>query len=309
MKAISNWCSILLLTLCIGGLVSCDNDDVNLVDTNYKTLEISCGSDFEIPVLVDDWFIEYVRDITSGLDILDKDNNPLTLDENGKVEASNGWLTLSRDNEKSFVISLKENFDKSLERKLLICIQNAGKRDYITLIQHTGSAYQLVKSHYEEIEDLRRIYTSDKECTNIVLKNPLSTEKWEPTGDIFKNVETSIFESEDYGAFEWASKEGVNVTTPDLIINDIIRGGSNLCTYKEGRVTMPYIKDIAKGNKILMPPHSTLYLSGEITYCKRVCNYTFTIQNIGTGTLFEVKGLWTQIIPISSHTTSSDREI
>lgn len=291
-------------------LVSCsDNDEVELVDTSYKTLEISCGSDFEIPVLVNDWFIEYVKDATSGQDISDKDGNPLALDGNGKVEASNGWLILSRENEGNFVISLKENFDKSHERKILICINSAGERDYVTITQRAGRELQIVKATFEEIENQRSIYVSDKGCTSIVLNNPSSTEIWEPTGEVYKDVvESSNFESDDYGAFAWIPQEGFEISVPDLIINDTIRGGGSLM-YKEGITTIPYIKDIPNGNKILMKPYSTLYLSGEITYCKRVCNYTFTIQNMGTGTQFEVRGIWTQIIPISSHTTSSDKRL
>lgn len=309
-RFIHNW-GLALLFVSSGWFVSCDHDEVELVDVNYKALEVSCGSDFTIPVLSDNWGIEYVKDVVSGQEISDKNGNSLALDGNGKVEASNGWLELSRNSNEAFVISLRENFDQSHERKLLICIiDKAGKRDYMSVVQHAGTEYQLVKSTYEEIEDLRTIYVSDKGCTSIVLNNPLSTEVWEPTGGIYKEVvETSMFESDDYGAFAWIPNEGLGVTVPDLIINDTIRGGVYRCLYKEGLTSVPYIKDLSNGNKILMHPYSTLYLSGEITYCKRVCNYTFTIQNVGTGTQFDVSGVWTQIVPLSSHTISSDKRV
>lgn len=308
MKKTHNWSTMIFLVICLGGLISCNSDDVELVDASYKTLEISCGGAFEIPVLAIDWDIECVKDATSGQEISDKDGNLLALYGNGYIESSNGWLTLSRESKETFIVSLKENFDKSLERKFLICINSAGKRDYVTVVQQAGTEYKLVKSEYEEIEDQRNIYVSDKECTSIVLSNFSSTEIWEPTGEVYKNVvTTSIFESDNYGAFDWMSEKGIEVIVPDLIIDGTIRGGSSPTYYKEGITTVSYIKDIPNGNKILMKPYSTLYLSGEITYCKRVCNYTFIVENMETGTLFEVKGVWTQIVPISSHTIASDK--
>lgn len=309
MKTICNWSTIVLLAVIFLGIASCDkNDNVKLIDSEFETVEISCGDDLEIPVLTNNWIIESVKDIASGQELSDKDGNPLALDGKGQIEASNGWLTLIRDNEETFILSLKENFDTSHERKFLICINDAGKRDYVTVVQQAGTAYQLVKSEYEEIEEHREIYISDKECISIVLSNSSPIEVWEPTGRIFENVvESSVFESDDYGAFDWVPEEGVEIAVPELIIAGAIRW-HNRCTYKEGTTTIPFIKDIPNGNKILMNPYSTLYLNGEITYCKRLCNYNFTIQNIGTGTRFNIKGVWTQVVPISSDTIISDKE-
>ncbi len=283
MKAICNWIYVVVLsalTLCVS--ISCDSDDVELVDTSHSSLEVSCGSDSEIPVMVDNWSIEYVKDAVSGQNMSDKDGNPLMLDGNGTVEASGGWLKLSRDGNEAFVISLKENFDRSRERKILLCINSEGQRDYVNVTQRAGTEYSLVKSEYEEMEDLRAIYTSDEDCTDIVLSNPSYEEVWMPTGGIFKDVvSTSIFESDDYGAFAWMPQEGVEVSIPDLIIDGAIWGAAGYhCTYKDGVAIVPYIEDIANGSKILMRPYSTLRLSGEITYCRRVCNYTFSRSRI-----------------------------
>lgn len=77
--------------------------------------------------------------------------------------------------------------------------------------------------------------------------------------------------------------------------------------YKEGLTTVPYIKDIEAGNKLLLPPYTTYCLTGEITYCKRRCRYTFTLENEDAGTRFDLHGYWTQIVPITSHTISSDK--
>lgn len=299
---------ILILSICTFCCVCCDkNDRTELIDPSYKILEVSCGYDFEIPVLARNWNIEYVQEIPSGENILDKKNNPLFLDGKGKVEASNGWLALTRDKEDSFIINLKENFDKSNERKFTICINEAGNRDYITVIQKAGEEYKLVKSEYKELEEKREIYQSNKGCSTLVLNNNSSEAVWEPYEYIFMDVVySSQFESDDYGAFNWIPKEGIVLSMPELIIDNTIRW-DYVCTYKNGITTTPYIKDIPNGSKILMQPYSTTYLRGEITYCKRICNYTFTIQNTTTGSKFDINGIWTQIVPVSSNAISSDK--
>jgi hypothetical protein len=167
--------------------------------------------------------------------------------------------------------------------------------------------YRLVKWKFEEVENERTIYTSDEDCSVVVLNNPSVEEVWMPTSEIFKDViETSTFESNDSEAFAWIPEDGAEVPVPELMINGAIWWWGN-CAYKEGTATIPYIDDISKGDKILMRPYSTLYLSGEITYCRRVCNYTITLQGEKTGIRHEVQGVWTQIVPISKHTTSSDK--
>lgn len=308
MKTKISLIKILLLSQCILCWVSCSkNEDIALIDPSYKTLEVSCGHNFEVPVLTTNWIIESVQEMPSGKNILDKNHNPLALDGNGKVEASNGWLALTRDNENGFIINLKENFDKSKERKFVICINEAGKQDYMTVIQKAGTEYKLVKSEYKEIEEQREIYTSDEECSDLTLTNNSSKAVWEPCGYIFKNVvNSSEFESDDYGAFDWASEQEVEIRTPELILEGF-SWGTFICNYKKGVTTIPYIKDIPNGNKILVQPHSRIYLKGEITYCKRIFNYTFTIQNEGTGSRFDVSGICTQIMPISSNTISYDK--
>lgn len=296
---------IVLSALSLFVSTSCDRGYVELVDPVYRYVEVSCGYDFEIPVLTGNWNIEYVKDEVSGRNMSDKDGKTLTLDGNGTVEASNGWLELSRNDNKAFVLSLKENFDPSQERRLSICVNSAEKRDYVNFVQRAGSEYGLIKWEYEEMEDLRAIYTSDEDCTDIELHNHSSEEVWMPTDGIFKDVVgTSEFDSDDYGAFAWMPRGGVEVPVPDLVIDREIRGDVNPCLYKKGVTSEPLIKDIPNGSAILMRPHSTLRLSGEVTYCRRVYNYTFTIQNMAIGTRFEVKGVWTQIIPISRHTIS-----
>lgn len=309
MKTKKRLFKVYLLFICAICLMSCyENEDFELVDSSYKTWEVSCGYDFEVPVLANNWSIESVQEMPTGKNILDKNNNPMALVGNGKVEADNGWLALTRSKEDRFIINLKENFDKLNDRKFVICINQAGRRDYVTVNQKAGVEYKIVKSKYAEIEEQREIYVSDKECRNLTLFNNLSKPVWEPCGSVFQDVvHSSEFKCEDYGAFDWVSEHGVELlNVPDLMIDGYIRWSNNV-TYKKGVITTPYIKDIPNGNKILMQPYTTTYLNGEMTYCKRICNYVFTIENVGTGTRFDVSGIWTQIEPIESHLILSDQ--
>lgn len=280
------------------------NDAVTLVDPLYKDLQLSCGADFEIPMLTANWNIESVQYLPSGETMPDKDGNPLALAGHGTAEAANGWLVLVRNSNDTFILNLKENFDKSNERKFIICINDAGRRDYITVVQQAAPSYELVKYEFTEINEQRNIYTSNAECTPVILNNNKAEAVWKPTGTIFEKVaERSDFESDSYGAFSWMPDGGIEIKVPELIIDNNICW-NNRCIYKKGTTTVPFIKDIPNGNKILVPPYETIYLSGEVTYCKRICNYTFTIRNTASGTQFTISGIWTQIIPISSNTIS-----
>ncbi|MCD8165335.1 MAG: hypothetical protein LUE93_03945 [Bacteroides sp.] len=161
---------------------------------------------------------------------------------------------------------------------------------------------------FEEIEEHRNIYRSTEGCSKITLVNTTSESVWKPTGYVFKDVVTcSEFESNDYGAFEWMPEEEVMLNIPDLLIDNQYYAINNACVYKKGAVKTPYMKDIENGSAILVHPYTTLYLSGEMGYCKRVYHYTLTIENTGTGNRFEVSGIWRQTIPFTPHIISSDK--
>ena len=280
-------------------LTSCSkDDDIQLVDQAYKSLTISNGGDFTIPILGDDnWSIQSVYE-TPTKEILDTNDKPMKLEESGTIEASNGWLSISRYKENAFTVSLKENFDKTNVRQFTIMLNKSGKHDYIVITQRHGE-YKVNKSAFKEIK--REIYVSDKDCGSIVLRN-YSTQLTELAyTDIFKNVvQSSDFESDDYGAFDWMPEKGIQIEVPDLMINDTIRW-SDKCTYKSGIFNTAY-KTYASNDKILVQPNSSARVKGEVTYCKRVCNYTLTIQNIDSHTTINLNGVWTQIVPISTNT-------
>lgn len=303
---------IIILTATV---TSCADDAaVNLVLPENKNIEVYCFSEIEIPLLTNTWMIESVKEMPSGNILLDKENNPISLDGNETIESSNGWFTISSKDKNSFTVNLKENFDKSNARNLAICINQNGERDYVYITQKAGTAYELVESTFEEIESKREIYDSSKECQNLTLTNNTAIEEWQTYEKVYMNViRYSEFQSDDYGAFDWMSADETEIIMPDLLIDGNVRDLKNTYTYKEGVTTEPYNGGSYNGiqfeKKFLVPPHGEIHLSGKMTYCKRIVNYTFTIRNITTGTQSDITGIWTQIVPIATHTTVSDKPL
>lgn len=300
MKTNKNLFGILFLFSCILGCTSCDNEnDPKLIDPSYKSIEISCGIDFEIPVLADNWTIESVEEVSSGIMLQDKNNNPLTLEGNGEVEAKNGWLALSRKDENGFTIKLKENFDPEQERKLRICINSNGENDYVTIIQKSGKAYKLVKTKFEEIQEERETYI--QAIDSITRFNPSNEDMFVQIydKDLFKNViEFSEFESDDYGAFSWIPEEGIQIYGPELKLDDNrVWGWDNKITYMNGTVTRPHQSHAEGKISTTLKPNKSIKFIGKIKYYKRKCKYTFTIENSISRTQFEVSGIWTHILP------------
>lgn len=288
-------------------IMSCEkSDEAELVSPEFSNIEVSCGQEFEIPVLTQNWIVERVQDLTSGEVVLDKKQSPITLEKYGEVEAANDWLILGRNKEDAFFVRLKENFNET-DRRFTICINDQGKRDYITVTQTRGKNYTLVKKDVQEIEELREIYVSNDGCHRITLTNNTSEPVWLSCHEVFNDVVySSQFQSDDFGAFDWISEEDAEIHMPELIIDNAIRWDNSIL-YKPGITTSPYLGDSPGSGEVLIEPYTVLYLKGEITYCKRVCKYTFTIKNESSGTRFDIRGVWTQIVPIVSHTIGSDK--
>lgn len=298
-------CGLLFLSLL--SWTACENDaPFSLVDPEVKTLQLRCGQDVEIPVNSLSWQVESVKMLPDGQLLTDLEGRPIALEGNGKIEASNGWLALSRDKADALTIHLKENFNRAAPRQFEVCLNENGRRDYIAVTQQAAQAYRLVATRYEEMEEERDIYVSDRGCSSLILENPGPEAVWRSCSGIFKDVvESSEFTSDAYGAFDWMGEEAVEIAAPELLINDTIYWNKRVI-YKEGLTTLPYIKDIEGGDRLLLRPYTTYYLTGQITYCKRRCRYTFTLENEDSGSRFDIEGYWTQIVPICSHTTFSD---
>ncbi|MCD8165336.1 MAG: hypothetical protein LUE93_03950 [Bacteroides sp.] len=135
---------IAILISCALYLVSCNSDEVELIDPSFKTFEFFSGCEIAVPVLTDNWMIESVEDMASGKMVKDANGDPIALKENGATEVSGEWLTLIRDAENRFIIVAKENFDPD-ERIFRICINSGGDRDYVIVTQHRGREYKMIK--------------------------------------------------------------------------------------------------------------------------------------------------------------------
>ena len=281
--------------------VSCEKDeDAKLVAPEYKEIVISGGGEFEIPVMSSDWAIGGVKNLLTGQEILDKDNHPMTLSQSGEVESADGWFTLIREGSNSFVVRLKDNFNNS-SRNFAICITSNGNKDNVTFVQNRAKGYKLVETQFELIEGTQKIYTSDKGCYSLTLTNATAEEVWEPTKDIFRDVVySSKFESDDYGAFEWAD-ENTTIHMPELLIDHFLRWDGS-CLYKQGESTVLFNQIHGTNDKLLVEPFTTVRLRGEMEYCKRAFNYIFTVENESTGVQFQITGVWTQIIPLVPNT-------
>lgn len=289
-------------------LTSCDKSDIDLVDKDYKDLELLSGGDLEIPIISLNWKVSGVKDSDTGLDILDKANNRIVLNGKGTIEAENGWLVVERESDNVLIIRMKENFDIE-KRNIVIYLESNGNKDQIKISQSRGENYKLISAEFEELQSERVIYTNTDGCGYLALTNNSLESEWKPYGTIYKDVvNSSTFECDNVDAFKWTLGADTDIAMPDLVIDGYTRW-SKSCLYKEGLTTTPYVEDIEKSGKILLEPNQTVYLKGEMTYCKRVCNYKFIIENETSGVRFEEKGVWTQIVPISSHTTSSDKEL
>lgn len=280
---------------------SCNkNEDVGLINPDYRNIEIMSGGNLQIPVLTSNWKIEMVKDANSGSIIQDREQQPLSLKGYGTIESANDWLTLERNTDNEFTVCLKENFYTE-ERSFTICINENGTRDYITIKQIKGKEYKLVNTKFEEIKELQEIYTSDEGCKTIILNNYSMEDVWKSCGEIFKDiVYSSSFESDDYGAFEWFEDDELEITVPDLIIDNKMWAGCRVVPYKQHATTTPYINE----SKILVHPHMPISLRGEVTYCKSIYHYTFRIENLSSGSQFDIQGTFTQIVPIISNTIS-----
>lgn len=285
-------------------LASCEHDERDdLIASEDSNFETYYGGTFEIPVSASggDWYISKIVAVTNkgGEVIKDKGQRPLALVGHGKKEADNGWLAIERENDYEFMIHLEECFGTQ-DRSFVVMLTDDDQTASVFCIQNSGK-YKLVKTEYQEIEELRRIYTSDEGCRNMTLTNNTSQKVWVPLDEVFENVVySSQYESNSYGAFDWMPEEGVKLSSPDLIIDGVLKWTPNSC-YQSG-VTTTAFTDYKK-NEILLEPHSSVAVQGAVNYCKRVCNYTFTIENEYGGRQFEVNGVWTQTVPISSELT------
>ena len=306
---------IVLLVVTVSVILYKSCATVHFVSPENKNIVLHSLAEIEIPLLADNWRIENVKEMPTGNILLDKGNNPISLDGSETIESANGWFTISSNNKRSFTIKLKENFDKLNPRKLTICINQNEKKDYVNVTQYAGKSYRVEKQIFSEIPDEREMFKGRQNTNKATFINKLDKGQWFSTKNLFSNLVISTeFKSDSYGAFEWMSDNDFEITMPGLKIDGIDHLWNKQCVYKEGVTTKPYINksdtsDDENKSEILVPPHHKIHLTGEVSYCKRTISYIFIVVNNTTETKFEVSGTCTQIIPIGTTEIVSDEPL
>ncbi|MCL7989353.1 hypothetical protein M8998_15485 [Sphingobacterium sp. lm-10] len=271
---------------------------VPLVDDSMKELTLHGGSAGTIPIQATDWKVNYVR-LEDPLRLL-RDTAGVVMEVNSTdtVSASGGWLRLAKSAQgDSLFFDLKENFADT-PRTLLIGLHANGQEEVIRITQRRPKSYKITNKKITELEEHRKIYKSDHECTTIVLSNNTSETKRMEADGVFRSVKhVSTFESDDYGAFDW-----IHGQDSLLFMQELIMDGKNWWSkqvpYRKGTLLTPYLSLTGSRTLFHVDPYTNITVSGEMTYVERVCQYTFTIQNEETGHTFNVSGIWRHTLPL-----------
>ncbi|PVH24094.1 hypothetical protein [Sphingobacterium corticibacter] len=283
-------------------IFSCKKDTTSalpLIEETFKDFTANSGMATHIKVTGTDWMVDYVKLEDQQINLLDSSGQALRLNGQDTAYAANGWLHMAKSTDgTALFLRLKENFEQT-PRTVLIGLNSKGQKDEIKIIQHRGSSYRIIDRKFTELEEFRKKYTSDHECTPLQLMNNSSEMKSLPTEDVFKNVKhNSTFESNEYGAFDWLGSEQDSMLFMQELIVD---GGSRWSPpvkYQNGTTQTFYLDENQSRTYLDVAPYRKTQLSGKMTYVERVCEYTFTIQNEESGHRFEVSGIWKQTLPL-----------
>lgn len=292
---------VLTALILISAFVSCQKQGLRqkpaLFDSNLKDLQLIGGMANTVSIHAKVWSVEYVKDRRSGSRLKDKNGAFMSLTDAGTIQLQAGWLTLEKQKgSDQLTISLKENF-KAAPRKFSIGIRAGEKREEMSFTQSKGEAYTIVKKEMAEIPGSRREYTSDRDCSQLVLSNNSSVGKYMETGSIFKDVRyVSEFSSADENAFGWIGGPDTLISMDKIEKEGAIVWASPV-RYKNGVSRAPF----ARGGSLEVPPFTTLKVRGTVHYLERKCRYTFTIKNKSSGYRFTVTGLWQQTVPLSTN--------
>lgn len=284
---------------------SCSKEDISnkveLIDPSLKEIVINTGfTDNIITVKSNDWRISYIKDGLTKERLKDANGLPLQLETNGEILLKEGWLQLTKTADNTLSISLKENFTDN-PRNFIIGIESGNRIEEMHFVQNRGERYELVKKEIQEIEGSRQIYRSSEGCKLISLSNGSNESINMETTSIYDDVKyRSTFSSTDIDAFNWIDTENSL-----LFMNEVLLDGSVVweqqVAYKKGDTFTNYINNNTK-QFLLVRPYTNISLRGEIDYLERASNYTFTIKNKDSGHQFQIKGVWSQKIPVASHT-------
>ncbi|MDM1294451.1 hypothetical protein HX021_09120 [Sphingobacterium sp. N143] len=296
--------SIVILSLSMLTVTSCAKfalDNEGLIDPSLKNLTLHTGfTDNIIPIHADIWTVSYVREATTGEILRDSTGKALKLENIGAVQLDKGWLKMEKTNKNELKLTLLENFN-SRPRNFVIGILSADKKEEISFTQNRGEGYELLKKEVEEVKGSRKITVSAEGCGSMELRNNSNREKKVDITSIFKDVKSSsLFASSDYGAFDWVNQQDSLVSMDELLVDGVVHWRGRV-PYIADRTFEEYIKPGSK-EELLLKPHTTIRVRGQVKYLERTCRYTFTIKNKTSGNRFEVQGIWKQKIPLSTCT-------
>lgn len=235
---------ILFAVAIVTSFVSCSDD---LQKPNYRISSIeevmveAEHNTINIQMTESDWVITGVYSL-NGHTITDG-NKPLQLEGLGTLTSH--WFKITRDELSSLKIDIFENFDDT-QRGMVIKLEKGSHAEEITITQITSQGYQFKEIKYslkEKSTFMRRqgspklIYNNYTEEENSVGIYPYSSQK-----------EVSTFKSEEEGAFNWVTEEGVEVDVPVPSIEKHF--------YKETTTQHPsQLNDI--NFAVITPPHSS----------------------------------------------------
>lgn len=295
MNKLTNLLSVVSMLFVLIGGVSCGDDkdeDINRISPVDKFNLEGDGGLLEIPMERADWSISGVY-TPDGSTMWGENNVPLKLDSLGTI--SFRWFTITRDEGSKLKVNLAPNLDELNGRGFVIALEDGIYNERITVNQGIPDAYEFVKIEYSiEAGDGDSTYISGDNFTAITNSNYSGQEASMVIYPYQNAINTVCFESSEDAAFKWMGKDSVFVRVPSLIVDNSVSLG-------EEQYYGPDIFNLKPGNmdvkdKITIPPHSCVKVSGEFTYRRRVVTYVLTILNKRTKTENQIKGKWVEVL-------------
>ncbi|MFD2599914.1 hypothetical protein ACFSQ3_13230 [Sphingobacterium corticis] len=298
----SNLSFFLLALVALVTITSCQKErtaPTSLLEDQFKDMTRHGGISGNIKIQApSDWTVDYVKLENESLILKDISDAEFRVINTDTVVAKNGWFRMAKSSHgDSLFIDLKENFE-NVPRILVIGLKANGKEEEMRITQHRGKSYKIIDKKISEIDSLRRIYVSSHQCKPQTFSNYTSIPQKFSDRNVFWDVQhSSIFKSEDYGAFLWMSERDSTLMMEDLIIDGTIVWTGRV-SYRNGTSNTPYQRGAVIETQV--NPNETITLNGEVKYVERTSHYVFTIQNEEAGNQFEITGTWKQTVPISS---------
>lgn len=291
---------LLMSVLCLSSCEKAPDFQKPLVKEEKANIQTNTGFvDKEVPMASDNWEVVHVRNINPTKYLLDSRLQIMRLGGVGRVENSQGFITLEKkgNDPRKLFISMTENFSAE-PRRLLIGIKDQESTKEIEIIQERGGDYELVDKIITEKTDARKVTVLKLNSTIIDNKasNPMTIKT--PIKEYYKSVNVvSEFSANFFSVFDWTP-------APDSLISMIAleHQGAKVwdekVKYVRGVQSTPYMANATQPVDIIVPANSKKTVYAEVTVINRECEFTFKIKNKQTGYLSTLKGRWKQQVPI-----------